>query len=394
MASSESETAGGSTRERTAAVVDPERVVGLDNLKALLVAWVIGGHALVGYAAIGGWPYDEVQEGTLPPSVEYVLSVLFGPTALCAMGTFFFISGLFAPRAVANAGPGRYARNRLLRLGLPWLVFMLGVWPFFMWLAYLSAGYQLTFGQAFRGRTPFLDAGPIWFIQVLLYASLGYAAWHWSGWGARLTPRVIRGRHLVLAGATVAILSFVVRLVYPARSQQILDLHLWQWPQLLCLFALGAMVAHRGWANAVPDRIGRQCWLVVAGVLALVPLLLWSLGITSFVSSEQSFVGGWRWQAALLDVIEAVLVVAGSIGTVWLAQRHLTSRTPRARMAARAAYAAFLLQVPVLITLEIAARPLPAPILVKAVAVCVGAIAGSFGLAALLVSRTPLGRVL
>jgi hypothetical protein len=29
-----------------------------DNLKAVLVAWIIAGHAMLGYAAIGGWPYD------------------------------------------------------------------------------------------------------------------------------------------------------------------------------------------------------------------------------------------------------------------------------------------------------------------------------------------------
>jgi hypothetical protein len=33
----------------------------LDNLRTAMVAWIIGGHAFLGYAAIGGWPYDEVQ---------------------------------------------------------------------------------------------------------------------------------------------------------------------------------------------------------------------------------------------------------------------------------------------------------------------------------------------
>ena len=369
------------------------RLVAVDNLKALLVAWVIGGHALVGYAAIGGWPYDEVHEGTLPPTLEFVLSVILGPGALFAMGTFFFISGLFAPRAVDKAGPGRYAVSRLIRLGIPWVVFMLLIWPFFMWLAYLSAGYQITFWQAFLGRTPFLDSGPIWFIQVLMYASVGYALWHRLGWGARLTPRVVRGRHLVLMGLLIAVISFLVRLEFPARSQQVLDLHLWQWPQLMCMFALGAMVADQGWAAAVPDSIARGCWIVLAGTLVLAPLAVWALGITSFVQAEQTYLGGWRWQAALLDVVEAVLVVAGSIGVLRLAQHHLTSQTPLARRLSRAAYAAYMLQVPVLLSLEIAARPLPVPITVKAVTVGVLAIVGSFGLASVLISRTPLGRL-
>jgi hypothetical protein len=31
------------------------RIVPIDNLKALLVAWVIAGHAILGYTVIGGW---------------------------------------------------------------------------------------------------------------------------------------------------------------------------------------------------------------------------------------------------------------------------------------------------------------------------------------------------
>ena len=370
------------------------RLVAIDNLKALLVAWVIGGHALMGYAAIGGWPYAEVQEGTLPPLLEYVLSILLGPTALFAMGAFFFLSGLFAPRAADRVGAGRYAVSRLVRLGIPWLLFMLGVWPFFMWLAFLSAGYHLTYWQAFLGRTPFLDAGPIWFVQVLLYASLGYALWHRTGWGERLTPTDVKGRHLVAVAAVIAVVSFAVRLEFPARSQQILDLHLWQWPELMGMFACGAMVAGQGWARAVPDTIARRCWLAVAATLVIAPTIIGVIGITSFVQAEATFLGGLRWQAAVLDVIEASLVVAGSVGVLWLAQRHLTSRGRIAGAAARGAYAAYMLQVPVLLTLEIALRPLPLPITAKALIVGVGGIVGSFALAWLLMTHTPLRRLL
>ena len=39
----------------------------LDNLRTILVAWVIGGHALLGYSAVGGWAYDEFHEVTFAP---------------------------------------------------------------------------------------------------------------------------------------------------------------------------------------------------------------------------------------------------------------------------------------------------------------------------------------
>src|SRR4030095_8334192 len=84
---------------------ETRRVVPIDNLKAVLVAWIIAGHAMLGYTAIGGWPYDEVSETTLPPQLELVLAALVGPTALFVIGTFFFLRGLFAPSNIARHAP-------------------------------------------------------------------------------------------------------------------------------------------------------------------------------------------------------------------------------------------------------------------------------------------------
>src|SRR5512138_819271 len=157
-----------------------QRLAHIDNLRTLLVAWIIGGHALLGYAAIGGWPYDEVSEATLDPRSELVLAALLGPSALFVIGTFFFLAGLFAEPAMARKGPARFAGDRLLRLGVPFLAFAGLLWPLFMWAAYRAAGYPVSYWWAFTHRQPFLDSGPLWFVEVLLYISLGYAAWRWA----------------------------------------------------------------------------------------------------------------------------------------------------------------------------------------------------------------------
>ena len=93
---------------------DVKRLAYADNLKTILVAWIIAGHGLLGYAAIGGWPYDEVNEVTLPTRIELILAVFLGPSALFVIGVFFFISGLFVPGALRRRGPARFAVERLL----------------------------------------------------------------------------------------------------------------------------------------------------------------------------------------------------------------------------------------------------------------------------------------
>ena len=369
------------------------RIVQVDNLKALLVAWIIGCHALLGYTAIGGWPYDEVQETTIPPRMEFVVLALLGPTALVVIGAFFFLAGLFAPLEMAHEGPRRFARNRLLRLGVPWLAFMLLIWPLFMWFAYRAAGHQLTYWEEFRQRHPFLDSGPLWFVQVLLYVSLAYAVWHRLGMGQRFRATA-RGHALLWCGIAVAVASFVVRLWFPARSQQVLDLHLWQWPQCVGLFCLGATASGWHWAEQVPARVRRRCGLVIVAALVVAPVVVVMSGVRNFARDGVVFLGGWHWQSWVLAVVEAALVVAGSVWLLGLAQRLLTFEGALASACQRAAYAAYLLQVPVLLSLEIAMRPAPLPALAKVVLVAGVSVVASFWLGWLLVERTPLRRVL
>ena len=80
----------------------PGRLPQLGDLKTLLVAWIIVGHALLGYVAYGGWEYAEVREVTYGPTLELVLSAVFAPSALVVIGTLFLVAGLFLPGSLAE----------------------------------------------------------------------------------------------------------------------------------------------------------------------------------------------------------------------------------------------------------------------------------------------------
>jgi hypothetical protein len=367
---------------------DTRRLVPIDNLKAVLVAWIIAGHAMLGYAAIGGWPYDEVSETRMPPQLELVLAALVGPTALFVIGTFFFLSGLFAPSSVARHGPAAFLRQRLVRLGLPWLLFTLLIWPVLMWFAHRSTGDPIPIWEAWQARQPFLDSGPLWFVQILLYVSLFHALLAWRGFGREPEPRTIS---LVLTAVCIAATSFAVRLWFPARSQQILDLHVWQWPQCVGLYVLGVLVADKGWAERIPPHLGRRCGIAVLGTIAVALAIMAATGVANVSQDDVPYLGGWHWQALALDMGEATLVVAGSVWLLAFAQRWLNHRVIGLTRWARGAYAAYLLQAPVLIGLEIAERSLAWPAVIKGVTVAALAVVASFTIGRLLVERARLG---
>lgn len=343
------------------------RVPHLDNLRTLLVAWVIGGHALLGYSAVGGWAYDEVNEVTYVTATELVLVAILGSSGLFVIGLFFFISGLLTEQALARHGRRQYVRDRVLRLGLPWLASALLVWPASVWLAYTAAGRRVSFWWVLSHRDPLLDSGSLWFALVLLVYSVAFVLWHrLVGDRHRSRRQPLTGAHLAVVVVVIAATSFVVRLWFPARSGQIGDLHLWQWPQCLGMFALGVVAARHGWARHIPDRLRRGCGAATLATLVLLPVLALASGLRNVADDAGPYLGGWHWQALATPTVEAILVVTGSVWLVGFAERRVAGGGQRATGWTRGAFVAFVIQGPVLMALASAARLLDAPAEIKA----------------------------
>lgn len=372
------------------------RIYSLDALRALLVAWIIGGHALLGYSAVGGWAYDEVNEVTFTPSAELVLAAIFGPSALFFMGTFFLIAGLLTPRSLRHKGTSRFVAGRMLRLGVPFLVSAAILWPLVMWVAYLSAGRTVSYSFLLTGRERVFDSGALWFAEVLLIFSLIYAGWRWlAGRRENERQRVLHSTsQLWVLTVTLVATTFLLRVAIPARASAFGDVHLWQWPQLGAMFGFGVVFASSGLAERVPSRLRRSSGMITLATLLVVPVLGLAIGVDNLAADMGPFLGGWSWQSALLATIESVLVVFGSIWLLGMAQQHFLSGGRIRDGAIRSSFAAFVLQGPVLIMLAVALRPLPAPAEVKAPLVGALGIVLCFGLGWLLVSRTKLGRLL
>jgi peptidoglycan/LPS O-acetylase OafA/YrhL len=368
------------------------RLRSMDALRAFLVAWIIAGHALLGYSAVGGWAYAHIAEVRFAPRVEWVLAALIGPTGVFLMGTFFLIAGMFTSVSLAHREAADFLLRRLTRLGLPFAVTVLSIWPATEWLAERATGGSPSYLDLVTGSR-LLHAGAMWFVGVLLVFSVAYLALFWLLGPSTTRHAEVRVRHLVWLTLGIAAASFAVRLRFPAHGREWGDLHVWEWPQLASMFVLG-IVGGREMATRIPDRVVRRCNAVTLSTVALVPVLAVLFGVTNVAAAAPLFKGGWHWQAALLALVQAVLVVAGSASLVAFAQRHVDGSGPVAVAAARASYAAFMLQNPTLMVLALAVRPVPAPAELKAPVVAVLAVGVCFLLGHVLVTRTPMRRVL
>ncbi len=385
---------GRSSREGRTQVVSTitPRLAYLDNLKVGLIAGIIVAHGLNGYTDFGSWPYRDVQEVTVTDVTETVFTIVLSFGALFLMGLFFLISGLLTPGSLDRKGVRRFVSDRLLRLGIPFAVFTLVLWPLLMYAVREPVLHEGSYWYWFLNGDPFLDNGPMWFIGVLLAYSLGYAAWRVMRPADPADREPLRERTLVGVGVGVAATTFLVRLWFPANTGQVLNPHLWMWPQCLGLFALGVASARRGWLMPVTDRLRRRCGAVALITAAAVPVLI--LTADPLGLDEHDYMGGFGWPAAATAIAEGAMAVSACVWVLGFAQRRLDRQGALGRALARSAYGAFLMQAPVLLGLALAMRPFDLPAEVKALVVAGVGVVASFALAYPLVTRTGLRRIL
>jgi hypothetical protein len=378
----------GSTVEEWAA----KRELYLDNLKVILIAAIIAGHGVASYASAEFWPYAEMREVSLSPVTEIVLLAVVVPFSLLMIPMLFLVAGLLTPPSLERKGPARFVRDRLVRLGVPFAVFVLLLWPLLMYPVHPPGEAQGSYWNQFFGAGhASIDPGPLWFVGVLLLLSLVYAGWvrwrrprHPSGSG-RVDVTAV---HLLATAAAVAVSTFLIRLVLPYESNNPgLSLNLYEWPSCIAMFSIGVISARSGWLTRVPDRLRRQSrTAALAAVVAFGAFMGTGAALGAF--DEEVWRGGWDWSAVVFPALEAMVTVFGPVWLLAEAQRHLDRRLGWVKPAfSRSAYGAFILQGLVLLGLAVALRPVPLPAEVKALIVATGGVAGSFALAWLLISR-------
>jgi glucans biosynthesis protein C len=353
----------------------------LDNLKVLLVVGVIAVHAAITYGLDGSWyleSYDEMAD-VVVAAVGVVLSVgwLFG------LGLFFLIAGRLSGPSLERKGAGRFARERLVRLGIPLLGYTLLVSPFLEYVDYRWNAHGQEALWPFVSRQVWhLAPGPTWFLEALLVFSLAYALLRRLSRKAHLLAREpLRARDVAAVVVALALISFAVRFAFPLGSEQF-HLQLSVFPQYAILFALGAAAGRRGWLETFTPCLARRCAAAGAVAALALPGLLIAGGFFAD-GGEHRFEGGWHWQAAALALDEAVLATCVSLWAVQHFRRRRDTLGPLARRMAPAAYGAFIIHPPVLVGLALAAQPTPLPAELKFTAVLAAAVAASFGLAAL-----------
>lgn len=331
----------------------PTRILYIDNLRVFLTVLVVAHHSAAAHGNLQLWPNWQ-QPASSSAALPLDLLLLVNQTFF--MGFFFLLSGYFVPGAADRRGPGTFAVERLKRLGIPFLGFVVLLRPLFALPIYLDqppatrpsfAVYYVTSWQI----------GPAWFLEVLLIFSLAFAlSRHLRGPAEPARSRPLRRRDVLAFALVLAAATYAWRILVPLGTYEpVLGLPSPAYlPQYLLLFATGVAAYRRSWFTTLPRESGRFGALLVAG--SFVPMALG--GYRGLVDSDD-LTGGSPVHLALA-LWESLFAVGVILVLLRVFERFVAGSSRFSRYLADNAFAVYLVHAPVIVGVVAVLHPLDA----------------------------------
>lgn len=371
------------------------RLLYIDNIRILLTILVILHHLAIGYGASGNNPYVEAGEISTVSTILMTLFVAINQSFF--MGFFFMVSSYFTPGSYDRKGPGPYVLDRLKRLGIPLLFYIVVIDPLLGYVLARYYGFPGSLGEflsQYLGSYHRLGVGPLWFVAALLIFSLVYALWRLAI-KPPATPPPSEGKapsNLAIAGFALALglLTFVVRIWLPVgREFELLGFQLAHFVQYIAMFIVGIVAYRRSWFSALTVAQAKVWLRVVLLLLVLFPVLFVAAGALEG-DIDKAF-GGVHWQSLAYSVWEQFMCLAMVVTLlVWFRTRFNQQGSLAQKMSA-AAYATYIFHRPTIILLAIALSSIRLDLAIKFVLVAPLAVALSF-LVGYAVKRLPFAR--
>lgn len=370
----------------TASNQESTRLAGIDAARVFATLLVVLHHTAITYGAIGGWFYKEVLPNSSPSSRLLVFFCTLNQAWF--MGFFFLLAGYFTAPALHSRGPGRYLRERLLRLGLPLLFFGFVLGPFTIALARTAQGHELWGSLLGLWQRGVFEMGPLWFAwALLLLTGLTLPAWRRLG-----APRPFPGnRSMALAALLTGLAAFALRLVWPVGTE-VWGLQIGYFATYVVLYVTGLLAAPGHWlARWPPAQVLR--WRAIAwAALPMLPLVALFGG--PWLGLQGRPEGGFSVPALVYALWEPLVAWGVILSLLQRTRLNWQNPGPLGQALARRAFAIFIIHPPVVVGVALAWASVAAPPLLKFALTGTAACLICFVLAGVLLQVPGLRRVL
>ena len=386
-------------------LVQSRSSLAVDNLRAVVVLIVTAFHSVVAYVS---WMPARTVGFDQPPFSWRAFPVLdsqrwLGFDIVCAwqdvylMAMMFLLSGLFVWPGLSRKQNWGFTRDRLLRLGVPFLFGIFVLVPISEYPAYLTSTINPSLADYWREYTslPFWPNGQVWFLWQLLAASLIVVVLN------VIAPNAIKtlGRWLAALGQRPLVFLTVLvgasAIVYVPVA---LAFTPWAWtdsgplsfqysrPLLyLVYFFAGIGIGATGIENGLlagDGLLARRWWLWL--VLGVLTLFLW-MGVTYLTLGGNAPIP----IQIVSDLTFVVACAASCAGLIAASLRFSVKRSPLLASVSNNAYSLYLLHYSFAVWMQYALLDVALPPVIKGLIVFTVTMTASW-LIILAVQRLPL----
>jgi surface polysaccharide O-acyltransferase-like enzyme len=356
------------------------RFADVDNLRIYLTLLVIFHHAAIAYGGAGDWGVKDQVTDEISP---IILSIFNGINQAYFMAAFFLLAGYFTPAALERKGARQFLLDRLIRLGIPLLVYttlIVNLNGYLLDRFYYGVPYQVRVGY---------NPGHLWFLQALLLFAVVYLLWQGlkGGNGASQARQETRPfpADRVLWGwiAGLALLTFAMRLFFPV-GVWFLGVQPGHFVHYVFAFSAGIVAYRNGWLDRLPPTQTRR-WGI--GVWVGIPLFV-VIGVAAGALEDPTvltrLMGGWYWEALMYATWESFFLVAALIFLLHLFRTRFNQAGPLLTFLAANVYTVYIIHQTILYAANIGLLGVDLPSIVKFFVAAIVTVPICFGLSALI----------
>jgi hypothetical protein len=347
---------------------------------------------MVTYGGRGSWYYYATLNETNPADIFTIITLymIAGIAAILLpsiMGLFFLMGGYFSPKSLERKGVSSFWKERILRLGIPVLLYVLLINPVIYyllavqgiqpWSSTLQAGsfleYYLGNFQSLPDFVNFMTTFAItWFLVVLLIFTAVYTIWRQitkSESMKRLIPEQLpipKFIYLLLLAIGLGILSFLVRISYPVE-QWPLGLPIGYMIQYFMMFSVGVIAVRHGWFDQM-TRHHVKVWAIT--IFAVVMLYFTYFFVFVGVESDYTlFFGGLNQEALVFAMVDNVICMGMIFVLIKLFYAKFNTGGNVQKILADNSYLVYLIHPFIVVPMSLALAPVFLSPLVKLVIV-------------------------
>ena len=328
---------------------------------------------MVTYVEVGWWYYKESNPVDPFSDIFFLFLVSIGGVFQTSLlGLFFLLGGYFTPKSYDRKGVWSFWKERLIRLGIPLLLYIVLINPILIYalakigippwntLPMLQGSFIDYYSSRFLSWEDFIDfltfAGPMWFLTVLLIFTAIYTLWRQITKLDSIKRKISkqfsipRYSYLLLLAIGLGCLTFIVRIFLPIDTRP-LEIPWGQLIQYLMMFSIGVICVRYLWFEKMSKK-HVKIWLITIIISLVIIYINFFIAIAMDVDFVD-FTGGANLHAFLFAMVDNVICMGVIFILIKAFYAKFNKQGSILRNLSTSAYNMYLLHPPVLVTISL-----------------------------------------